>query len=97
MAEIQYGVKPDDNDALVLISGESWCVPCQRFAPVYDKAAAEYDGDTNIYKIDVDEHPELLQGFSVQSVPTVIRIKDGKQEYIEERSPVKFVNYVKSL
>lgn len=97
MADINYGVEPDENDSLVLVSAESWCAPCKAFAPVFSRAAADYDGDTKLYKLDLDSHGELVSKYEVMSVPTVLRIKDGAVTKIDERRPKAFVEYVKSL
>ena len=45
----------------------TWCGPCKMMAPVLDR----------VYKVDVDQEPELAQRFGVMSVPTLIVFKDG--------------------
>lgn len=47
-----------------------WCGPCKAAAPVLDELAKEYAGKVIIYKINVDDEPELAGAFGVQSIPT---------------------------
>lgn len=56
----------------------TWCGPCKTLTPVLESLAAEYDGAFVLAKIDTDQNPEIAQAFGVQSVPTVILMKDGK-------------------
>lgn len=97
MAEIQYDVNPEGDNYIIMLSAESWCVPCRQFAPTFKRAAAEYEGDLRFYKVDVDENPAIADRFSVRSVPTVIHVKDGVATSVDERRPVPFLNYVEQL
>lgn len=55
----------------------SWCGPCRMLSPVVDEIAEENDA-VSIGKINVDEQPELAQMFGIQSIPTLVVMKDGK-------------------
>ncbi|KYP82049.1 thioredoxin family protein [Ferroacidibacillus organovorans] len=46
--------------------------------PVVSKIAGE-DATVDYYYVDVDQSPELAMKFGVQSIPTMILIKDGKE------------------
>jgi thioredoxin 1 len=50
----------------------SWCGPCKRFAPVFDRLAAEYMG-VGFYKADVDN----LKITHITAVPTFELYRDG--------------------
>lgn len=50
----------------------SWCGPCKMMAPVLEQLSAEYAGKLDIYKVDIDENPELASVFGIQSVPTLL-------------------------
>lgn len=57
----------------------TWCVPCKKFAPVFDEAAGKYD-DVSFISVDIDKNPETAQAFGISVVPTVIVLgKDGKE------------------
>ncbi|MFC4665048.1 thioredoxin family protein [Falsiporphyromonas endometrii] len=49
-----------------------WCGPCKRLGPKLEKVAEKYDGQLTVYKINVDDEPELAQVFGVQSIPMVL-------------------------
>ncbi len=55
-----------------------WCGPCKIAAPVVDELSGEYAGKAHIYKVDVDEEPQIAQRFGVMSIPTVIIFKGNK-------------------
>lgn len=56
----------------------TWCGPCRNFAPVLDEAAQVYDGQIQIFKIDIDSDPEVPAMFGVQSVPTTVFFAPGQ-------------------
>src|SRR6476661_2839708 len=56
-----------------------WCPPCHRIAPILDEIAREYDGKIKIAKLDVDYNPQVQAQYGVQSIPTLIIFKDGKE------------------
>ena len=55
----------------------SWCGPCRMLAPIIAEIAGEYDGRIKVGKVNVDDEPELAAAFGVQSIPTVVVIKNG--------------------
>lgn len=56
-----------------------WCPPCKMIAPIIDALAAEMAGKAKIGKLDVDKNPLTANRFGVQSIPTLIIFKDGKE------------------
>ena len=56
-----------------------WCAPCKSMAPVL-KQLKEMQGDNiRIVKIDIDKNPQIACHYVVQSVPTLLIFKNGKQ------------------
>ena len=70
-----YKALDETNEAVVLFTAPSWCVPCQRFAPHFAAVAATTD-DITFVKVDIDEADSELQAM-VQSVPTVVYHRNG--------------------
>lgn len=67
------------SDGLVLIDFfAEWCGPCRMLAPVLEDFANEESG-IEVYKVNVDNDPDLAREFQVSSIPTMILFKDGKQ------------------
>jgi thioredoxin 1 len=56
----------------------TWCGPCHRVAPEVEAVAEQLTGRARVYKLDVDESPQLAQEYGVQSIPTLLIIKGGK-------------------
>lgn len=56
----------------------TWCGPCKMMAPVIDEVATEKAGEVSVYKIDIDENPEIAQQYGVMSIPTFIVFKGGQ-------------------
>ena len=55
-----------------------WCVPCKMITPILEEFAAEKGDAVSIYKVNIDENPELASQFSVMTIPNLISFKDGK-------------------
>jgi thioredoxin 1 len=55
-----------------------WCGPCRALAPVLEEIGKEYDGRANVIKVNVDESPKIASQYGVQSIPTLLFIREGK-------------------
>lgn len=55
-----------------------WCGPCRTQLPILDEVYEELKEKATIGKVNVDEELELAQIFGVQSIPTLVLLKDGK-------------------
>ena len=47
----------------------SWCPPCKKIAPVFEKMAASHP-TIDFCKVDVDDMPEAAGAYKVSGVPT---------------------------
>ncbi len=56
-----------------------WCGPCRTLAPAVDAVAEEYTGRAKVFKLNVDENPEIAGRYGVQSIPTLIVFKGGQK------------------
>ena len=55
----------------------TWCGPCRMMGPVVDEFAAEHP-EIQVGKVNVDEQMPLAAAFGIESIPTLVAIKDGK-------------------
>ena len=55
----------------------SWCGPCRAMAPQFERAAA-LRPNYRFAKVDVDAEPALARRFGIQSIPTLIVLRDGQ-------------------
>jgi len=56
-----------------------WCGPCGMVAPVIEELAAEMAGRVRVAKLNVDENPATAARFGVQSIPTLLLLKGGRE------------------
>jgi thioredoxin 1 len=53
-----------------------WCGPCERFAPIFEAAAAKHP-DIVFGKVDTEEQGELAAAFGIRAIPTLMIWRDG--------------------
>jgi thioredoxin 2 len=56
-----------------------WCGPCRMVSPVLGELAAELAGRIKLVKVNVDESPQVQRRFGVQSIPTLLVLRDGTE------------------
>ncbi len=54
-----------------------WCGPCRAVGPVLDDLAKTYKGRLKIAKVNVDENPVTGSKYRIQSIPTMLFVKNG--------------------
>lgn len=60
----------------VLKFSANWCQPCNRMKPVWE-AVVKDTKDVDFVVIDIDADPDMAAQYKIQSIPTIIFIKDG--------------------
>jgi thiol-disulfide isomerase/thioredoxin len=54
----------------------SWCGPCQQMSPIVEGLQRQ---GYPVYKIDVDQRPDLAKQFRITGMPTFLLVVDGKE------------------
>jgi thioredoxin 1 len=54
-----------------------WSEACGRFEPVLEETAGACQGSATVFKVDVDDNPDLGTLYAIQSVPTLICFING--------------------
>jgi thioredoxin len=57
-----------------------WCAPCRMQAPILEELAQNAGNRVRIAKVNVDKVPEVAMKLHVQSIPTLIVFRGGKEE-----------------
>ena len=81
MATIELTTANYDNvtggDGIVLVDfWASWCGPCLRFAPVYERVSEKHP-DIVFGKVDTEAEMQLAQRYDIRSIPTLKIVRDG--------------------
>jgi len=65
----------EDNEIVLVDFWASWCGPCRMFAPVYEKVSEAHPGVV-FAKVDTEAEQELAATFGIQSIPTLMAMRD---------------------
>lgn len=69
-------VRPDqDVQSKIYYFTASYCGPCKAMAPMIDQLQQSYPG---LIKVDIEEQPELAEGFGVMATPTFVVVKNNQ-------------------
>ena len=69
---ILHGVTLVDFDA-------PWCKPCRAQQPIIEALKQNYRGQAAVKKINIDENRDIAFNLNIQSIPTIIIYKNGRE------------------
>jgi thioredoxin len=56
-----------------------WCGSCKKIAPHYKKSAKSFNGKVKFTSVNVDDYYDFAKAKGIESVPTLILYKNGKE------------------
>lgn len=103
-SQLVYNIDSDDMKYLgtkpaIVDFTATWCGPCRSIAPILEELAKEYEGQVNVYKVDVDKCRDVAQAFGISSIPAVLYIPlDGEPSMtIGARNKAKFQSEIEKI
>ena len=58
----------------------TWCVPCREVDPIIDELAIQMEGKVKVFKLDIDDSPDIYQEYKVNGIPHILFFRDGVEE-----------------
>jgi len=84
MATVHTTDKDFENDVInssipvVVDFWAEWCGPCKQIGPILEEISDERKEKLAVYKLNIDENPEIPQKFNVRGIPTLMFFSNGK-------------------
>ncbi len=57
-----------------------WCGPCRMVSPVLDQIQTEHPDKITVFKLNVDENPDLALKYQITSIPAMKVFSKGEVE-----------------
>ena len=91
----------DSHETVVLDFWAKWCPPCRGFAPVFESVASQ-NSDMAFLRVNAEEAEELKRAFEVESIPTLVAIRDrvlvlSQPGYMDKSALADALDKVRSL
>ena len=89
------------SDKLVIVDFfATWCGPCQMLTPVLVNMDKKFEGEVEIYKVNVDENQDTAIRYGVNAMPTLLFFKNGEEierqvGYMDEEELSKLIEEIK--
>ena len=58
----------------------TWCPHCQKMAPIVDELAEMVANKATVYRVDVDQSPDLANEYAPEGYPTFAMFRNGALE-----------------
>ena len=96
----EFDEKVIKSDKLVLIDlWADWCHPCKLIEPFVFEAAQRHPEKVKVYRLNVDDFPEIPSRYKVISIPTILFFKNGKEVHriVGSASKKEYIKWVDEL
>src|SRR6187431_3362517 len=76
----QWDEKVLNSDIPVLVDfWAEWCGPCRMVGPIIEQLAQSLEGKVKVFKLNVDQNQEIATKHNIQSIPSLVLFKNGKE------------------
>src|ERR671920_1534705 len=56
-----------------------WCGPCRMVGPVVEQISQSHADTLKVVKLNVDENQEIAMKYGIQSIPSLLLYKEGRE------------------
>ena len=56
-----------------------WCGPCRMLTPTLEQVQSDMGDQVTIYKVNIEENPDIAAQYRIQNIPFMLLFKDGQQ------------------
>ena len=67
------------NELFLVDFSAPWCAPCRLQEPILGQLAAQFEGKALVGAVKIDESRDVASNTGIQSIPTLILYKNGKE------------------
>jgi thioredoxin 1 len=78
LTDSNFDIEKSKYSLLVVDFWAAWCGPCKMISPIIEQLSEQYAGKIVFGKVNVDENPYISQRFGIQSIPTLMIVKEGQ-------------------
>lgn len=69
------------NNVVLVEFYATWCPHCQAMMPVVEQVKELLEGRAAVVQLDIDNNSDAASTYNVESVPTFIAYKDGREQW----------------
>ena len=73
----EYQSAIDNGDMMVVDFYADWCQKCTEMMPVVEQIAANLVDRVPVYKVNIDEQPELKEKARIKAIPMLTIVNNG--------------------
>ncbi len=84
MSKEEYKSLIGSGKTVLVDFGAPWCPPCKKMEPVLAKLEKQLDKGSKLVRVNADDATEIMKTLKVESLPTFIVYKDGKESWRKE-------------
>ncbi len=78
LTDSEFDAKVLQSDKPVLVDFWAvWCGPCIVQGPIVEEVATAVGDKAHVFKLNVDENPNVSQKYGIMSIPTLMIFKGG--------------------
>ncbi len=94
----EFNTKIKESGKNLFYFSANWCNPCKVLQPMIETLQTDLTS-FEVYKIDIEQEPDLVKEYSIKSIPTILFVNDGilKETTIGLQSKEKIISILNKI